>query len=180
MHKTYWLFSPFLLFFMVALACNIPGAGDTDQSVTAVIESAVAQASTLQASTLVAQTSILPIPGTPRAETPTPQANTPLPSETATPSDPLVLRTTLCWVGPGTQYEVVSALKEGERVSLLGKGSIPDWWIVKNPIYRDPCWAQAGDLQLDPGINLEALQVYYPPPTPTYTPTETFTPSPTP
>jgi hypothetical protein len=175
MHKKYWLFSPFLLFFMVALACNVPGAGGTDQSVTAVIESAVAQASTL-----VVQTSVLPNPQPPRAATPTPQANTPLPSATATPGDPLVLRATLCWVGPGTQYEVVSALKEGERVPLLGKGSIPDWWIVKNPIYRDPCWAQASDLQVDPGVNLEALQVYYPPPTPTYTPTETFTPSPTP
>jgi uncharacterized protein YgiM (DUF1202 family) len=89
----------------------------------------------------------------------------------------LVLRATLCWVGPGSQYEVVSALKDSERVPLLGKGSIPDWWIVRNPIYRDPCWVQAQDLQVGSGIDAGALQVYYPPPTPTYTPTETPLPT---
>ena len=174
MRKKYWLISPFLFFLLVALACNMPGAGDTGKTATAVIQSAVAQASTLSV-----QTSGLPGPQPPQAETPIPQVDTPVPGETATPGDPLVLHTTLCWVGPGAQYEVVSALKEGERVPLLGKGSIPDWWIVKNPIYRDPCWAQAGDLQVDPGVNVAALQVYYPPPTPTYTPTETLTPTPT-
>jgi hypothetical protein len=175
MRKKYWLFSPILLFFIVALACNAPGAGDTGQSATSVIQSVVAQASTLKV-----QTSVQPLPQPPQADTPIPQADTPIPTETATPGDPLVLQSTLCWVGPGAQYEVVSALKEGERVPLLGKGSIPDWWIVKNPIYRDPCWARASDLQVDPGVNVAALQVYYPPPTPTFTPTATFTPTPTP
>ena len=167
----YWLLSPLLFVLLVSLACNAPGAGNVDLTATTVIETAVARASTL-----AVETSGLPNPPAPQVNTPLP-TDTPLPSETPTPQDPLVVRATLCWVGPGSQYDVVSALKEGERVPLLGKGSIPDWWIVRNPIYRDPCWVQARDLQVDPGVDLGALQVYYPPPTPTYTPTETPIPT---
>lgn len=126
------------------------------------------------------------------SETPTPVlalapfTNTALPTETmlpaATPTseNPLVLRTTLCWVGPGAQYDVVSALKEGERIELIGRGSIPDWWIVRNPIYRDPCWAQAKDIQIELGYNTSSLEIYYPPPTPTLTPSPEPTATPTP
>lgn len=176
MSKRIWLSSPFLVFLAISLACNAPGAGAVDQAATAVVETAVAGAATLAAAT--AESAPEPaLPADP-LETPVP-TETPLPSPTPTPSDPLVLRATLCWVGPGNQYEVVSALKEGERVPLLGKGSIADWWIVRNPIYRDPCWVQARDLQVDPGVDVAALQVYYPPPTPTYTPSETPLPTPT-
>jgi hypothetical protein len=173
MQKGYWLLSPLILFLLVSLACNAPGSGGMSLNATEVIETVVARAATLAIAT-----SGLPNPPARPVDTPIPTA-TLLPSDTPTPQDPLVLRATLCWVGPGTQYDVVSALKEGERVPLLGKGSIPDWWIVRNPIYRDPCWVQARDLQVDAGVDGGALQVYYPPPTPTYTPTETPLPTPT-
>jgi hypothetical protein len=88
-----------------------------------------------------------------------------------------VLETTLCWKGPGAQFEVVSALKKDERVELVGQASISGWWIVDNPIYHDPCWAQAGHLQIEPGYNTSALPLYTPPPTPTATPTDTRTPT---
>jgi hypothetical protein len=103
---------------------------------------------------------------------------TPLPP----PQDPLVLRPTLCWQGPGPVYPTVSALKQNERVKLLGKGSINGWFIVDNPIYHDPCWVQASDLQLDPSTDLLSLRIFSPPPTPTptRTATATYTPTPTP
>jgi uncharacterized protein YgiM (DUF1202 family) len=159
----------FLALCLLVAACNLPSAANTPTPET-------------QAEAPVQLPPETPTPDlalAPFTDTPLP-TETPLPSMTPTPENPLVLRTTLCWVGPGTQYEVVSALKEGERVELLGQGSIPDWWIVRNPIYRDPCWVQAKDLQIEPGYDVSGLQIYYPPPTPTLTPSLTPTATPTP
>lgn len=134
---------------------------------------------TWAAATLTAQVASVPIP----TSTPTPEENaTPTPTATealpiSTPQNPLVLEATLCWKGPGAQYEVVSALKKDERIELIGQGSIAGWWIVNNPIYHDPCWAQTKDLQIEPGYNTSALPIYTPPPTPTSTPTNTATPT---
>jgi hypothetical protein len=153
-------------------ACNLPGAQE---------EEAPDTVATWVAATLTAMGTSAPLP----SSTPDPGANasaTPLPpTETAqpaaTPQNPLVLETVLCWQGPGNQFEVVSALKKDERVKLIGQASLPGWWIVDNPIYHDPCWAQAAYLQIEPGYNTSGLPVYTPPPTPTSTPTNTATPT---
>jgi hypothetical protein len=104
------------------------------------------------------------------------------PQAAATPQDPLVVKDALCWEGPGALYEVVSAVRTGTRVELLGRGSIGSWWIIDNPIYHDPCWVQGDVLEFDSGYNLSGLPIYNPPPTPTFTPTpkptETMTPTP--
>jgi len=157
-------------------ACNLPSPTEEEESALDIVI-------TRAAGTLTAQAAFLPNPtSTPNPEVdvtlaPNPTATEALP--TSTPQNPLVLETTLCWKGPGAQFEVVSALKKDERVELLGQGSITGWWIVDNPIYHDPCWAQAGSLQLDPGYNTAALPIYTPPPTPTSTPVDTATPTPT-
>jgi hypothetical protein len=123
------------------------------------------------------------------SDTPTPAASATLiiltqnPTITSTPlpQDPLVLRATLCWQGPGPAYPTVSALKVNERVKLLGRGSISGWYIVENPIYHDPCWVQESELQIEPGTDLAGLRIFNPPPTSTPTkPPPTITPSPTP
>lgn len=115
------------------------------------------------------------------AESPTATPTiTDTPTPTATPQNPLVLRDTLCWIGPGPQYDVVSALKENTRVELIGRGAVTNWWVVTNPIYKDACWVQAADVQIEPGFDTSALKVINPPPTPTFTPTQTHTPTPTP
>lgn len=161
-----------LTFTFLAQACNLPVAGSPTPD---------AQATAVAATLSALQTAAVPAPALEGTATPLPPATeTSPPTFTPTPQNPLVLKATLCWVGPGAAYEVVSALKQNERVELLGQGSIAGWWIVKNPIYNDPCWVQAADLQLDPGMNVSGLKVYYPPPTPTYTPsnTPTFTPTP--
>lgn len=80
-------------------------------------------------------------------------------------------------MGPGNAYPVVSAVKSGARVELIGVGSIAGWFIIRNPIYHDPCWIEAKDLQIDPRYDVSQLQIYNPPPTPG--PTETPIPTPT-
>ncbi len=119
----------------------------------------------------------------PVSETPTllpPSTNTAVASVTAEPENPLVLKDTLCWEGPGPVYLVVSAVKNGERVELLARGSITGWWVIKNPIYHDPCWVKQDVLQIDPGYDLGNLKIFNPPPTPTPTEVDTPTPTPTP
>jgi hypothetical protein len=163
--------SSLLLTFLFA-SCNLGGAEEESPDLVA----------TWVAATLTAMDVPAPVP----SETLKPAVRatkTPLPtaSETArptsTPQNPLVLETTLCWKGPGAQFEVVSALKKDERVELIGQASISGWWIVDNPIYHYPCWAQARHLQIEPGYNTSALPLYTPPPTPTATPTDTRTPT---
>ena len=154
---------------VLLMACNLPSAAIT---LTAETQPEIPVQ-------LPSETSTSTLALAPFTDTPLP-TETPLPSPTPTPENPLVLRTTLCWVGPGAQYDVVSALKEGERIELIGQGSIPDWWIVRNPIYHDPCWAQAQDIQIEPGYDTSSLEIYFPPPTPTPTASSTPTATPTP
>jgi hypothetical protein len=169
------LISLFLI--VIMFACSPPGSTENTRDMLA----------TWVAATLTALESMPAFP----TLTPIPPGNTfppllpaasetPLPVPTSTPLNPLVLETTLCWKGPGAQFEVVSALKKDERVELIGQGSLAGWLIVDNPIYHDPCWAQAKYLQIEPGYNTSLLPIYTPPPSPTPSPTETRTPTITP
>ncbi|MBI1794803.1 MAG: hypothetical protein HYR70_11525 [Chloroflexi bacterium] len=91
-----------------------------------------------------------------------------------TPSGPqnsTVTTSTLCWLGPGTVYEVSSSIQKGTRVELLGRGDIGGWWVVRNPKYRDPCWMPDKYLQVDSGVNVSVMPIFRTPPTPTAAPT---------
>jgi len=156
----------FFILILTGLACNMPQA--TSQPGTPI--NSASPASQAQPPTLIAFTE------TPTAAPASTNTITPQP----TPQKPLVIKTTLCWAGPGAQFEVVSSLKQGENVEIIGRGSIAGWLIIRNPIYHDPCWAKASDLQIDASFNVNALQIYYPPPTPTRTPKPTPVPSATP
>lgn len=175
MHKNGIMLTPTLVVVLLLSACNMPGTKEQTPDLVA----------TWVAATLTSVGAPVPV----ATATPNPPAfptasQLPKPSDTsmppATPQNPLVLETILCWKGPGSQYEVVSALKKDERVELIGQGSIAGWFIVNNPIYHDPCWAQAAYLQIEPGYNTYALPIYTPPPSPTPTPTVTRTPTNTP
>jgi uncharacterized protein YgiM (DUF1202 family) len=165
-------FNSFILFFFVLiladLACNIPQAAS--RPATPVINPVSPANPTGQ---------VQPPPPIAFTETPNP---TPTSTNTLqpTPQKPLVLKTTLCWVGPGAQFEVVSSLKQGESVEVIGRGSIAGWLIIRNPTYHDPCWVQASDLQVDASFDINALQIYNPPSKPTKTPKPTPIPSPIP
>jgi hypothetical protein len=152
-----------LLLVILLGACNTPTATQEGLDPQDTIATWVAASLTAQAAPAPIP-SATPVPTDIKTPTPAPTATEALP--VSTPQNPLVLETTLCWQGPGAQYVVVSALKKGERVELIGQGSIPGWWIVDNPIYHDPCWAQAKDLQIEPGYDTSGLEIYKPPPTP--------------
>jgi hypothetical protein len=153
-----------LILILAILACNLPQGSDVPSG---------SGTSTPTVAVLVADTA-------------TALPKSAFPSETVpaipapTPQDPRVARAALCWWGPGPVYDVISSLKENIRVKLVGRGSIPGWLLVENPIYHVPCWVQADYLQIEPGTDLSPLQIYTPPPTPTPTLTPTKTPTPTP
>ena len=113
--------------------------------------------------------------------TATPVPNTTIPLVTAVPSQgSVVLQDTLCWEGPGDQYEVVSAVRKGIVVEVIGRATIVGWYILRNPIYHDPCWVQASALKIDPNLDTSGLPFFSPPATPTPTPSNTPKPSKTP
>ena len=143
---------PLLTLILFLQACNLPSG-----------------APVIETSTVAAPSSPVELP----TLTPGP---TDTPAPTPTPQNPLVLRATLCWIGPGNQYDVVSALQPQTRIQLIGKGTIDGWWVINNPIYKDACWVQAVDVQIEPGFNTSNLISINPPPTPS----PTWTPSPTP
>jgi hypothetical protein len=164
----------FLVLSALLASCNIPGPAPTAVNV---LDTAVAATLTaLPTSAVPPPTAILPPTST--LSIPATATSTPVP--VGTPSNPLVVKDALCWVGPGAQYLVVSAVFNGTRVVLLGRGSVGSWWVIENPRYHDPCWVAADVLQFDAGYNLSGLKVFTPPPTPTPTPTNTPTPSKTP
>jgi len=160
-----------LLLAILLGACTLPGAQEEEEDVLATWVAATLKA--METSPAFPSSTLFQPDNT--TNTPLPPSDTPLP--TSTPQNPLVLETILCWKGPGNQFEVVSALKKDERVKLIGIASIPGWWIVDNPIYHDPCWAQAEYIKLEPGYSTAALPIYTPPPTPTPTPSNTPIPT---
>jgi hypothetical protein len=170
------------LFLAIILACNIPNVDvsvqpDFEQTVTA---QALFIEQTQQA---LSQSQSQVQPQLPVAFTDTPiplAASTNTVEPSVTPQQPQILNSSLCWVGPGEKYEVVSSVSKGQVVEILGRGSISGWFIIRNPIYNDPCWVRASDLKLDASFDINTLQVFDPPPLPTNTPKPTPVPSPTP
>jgi hypothetical protein len=164
-----------VLLIFAAISCNLPAATPTlDAGATLV----AATLSALQIGVFASQTALAAqVTSTP------PSTNTLQPQISPTPSNPHVIRDALCWVGPGNAYEVVSSVRTGTQVQLLGRGSLAGWYIINNPIYHDPCWIEAANLQIDPGYDLSGLPIINPPPSPTPTltdtPTATNTPTPT-
>ncbi len=155
------------------LACNIPRAAI--QTPIARLNPAPAQPTTQNPATTLPEPTLVALQ-TMEALTPaaaqtmialTPVPTGPTPTGTRGPSrESTIVATTLCWAGPGSQYEVVSTVRAGYRVAVLGIGSIPGWYVIRNPIYRDPCWIPANTVQVNPLVNPNTFQVYQVPPTP--------------
>lgn len=156
----------FFVGILILQACNLPAntpPTDIPTAPSAEFTSAVADVPQSQLETETPTLTSLPV-----------ATDTPMP--TATPQNPLVLRDTLCWVGPGNKYEVVSAIKAETRIELIGRGTVDGWWVIVNPIYKDACWVQSGDVQIEPGFDISKLRLIEPP----ATPSPTLIPSPTP
>ena len=53
--------------------------------------------------------------------------------------------------------------REGKKVEVLGVGSTPGWYIIRNPYFHKPCWVQAANLKNVPA-DTTALPVMTPGP----------------
>ncbi len=122
-------------------------------------------------STAVAALAITFLTRTAAAASPTPTVtSTPPPTETATPDFtatpehrmPITVNFASCFYGPGPTFTLESNINKGKRVELLGVGSQPGWYIIRNPYFHKPCWIAATDLQIDSGVNLADLPVMTP------------------
>lgn len=88
--------------------------------------------------------------------------------------------------GPGTNYEVVGALREGNSALILGSNPSRTWWKIECPGGMTECWVSAGH-QFSTAENVADVPVAAvppPPPSPTpvavaegHTPTATYPPA---
>lgn len=111
--------------------------------------------------------------------TPFPPTETPTPSVTDTPEPPTekptinppsVVVFAGCWTGPGENYTLVSNIdpsirKAGRQVvTILGVGSVPGWYIIRNPYFNNPCWIKAENIEIDPNMDMTQFPVMTPGP----------------
>jgi hypothetical protein len=144
-----------------AVGCTLPWtAGGTNFAATMVVET-VSVLQTALAGTQTAQA--IPIPPSPMFVLPSATATLFI---TAVPVNPIVETTALCWTGPGSAYPVVSGIKAGTAITVLGVGSKVGWLVIQNPTYHDRCWIEIKNLKLDPYFSTAGLEVFNPPPTP--------------
>ncbi len=80
---------------------------------------------------------------------------------------PTINRDLLCWKGPGPLYDVVSSIRAGIEVEILGIGVNGGWFIIDSPRFPGAsCWVEEEKIDLDPfGLKRFAI-----PPLPTATP----------
>jgi len=143
-----------LLFFLGAACSPQPTPMPVDAMSTSIaLGVIVAQSQTAQA--------LPPSPTATATQTPTP-----LPTVTSSPTQqPVVVRLAACWFGPGRAYRLESNIKEGEVVELLAVGTVPGWYIIRNPYFHQPCWIQAENLSLDPMFDPSPFPMMTPLPT---------------
>jgi hypothetical protein len=99
--------------------------------------------------------------------TPTPSFTdtpTPAPTSSEPPKRPLVTEFAGCWTGPGSTYTLISNIDAKKRVDIIGIGSVPGWYIIRNPYFHNPCWMEGVHLNIDPNLNLSVIPVMTPGP----------------
>ncbi len=104
------------------------------------------------------------------SSTPPPVTATTIPTETLTlePTKDAsikivtVINHTGCWRGPGDTYALTSYINVPKKVELLGIGSVPGWYIIKNPYFGSPCWVVAADVELDPQMDITVFPTIAP------------------
>jgi hypothetical protein len=124
--------------------------------------------------TAVARAAALLLTQTAAAASPTPPPPTvtltpsPTETETATPTDsgpprlPQTVNFAGCYFGPGPSYTLESNISKGKGVQLLGVGSVPGWYIIRNPYFHRPCWISVNDLKIFPGTDPSTLPIMTP------------------
>lgn len=124
------------------------------------------------ASVMLTQTAAAYSPTPPPSPTPQPVTDTPIPTDTVTPEpsgDPSIRIVTIigepdppCTFGPGSSYEIQSYIHTPKQVELLGVGSVPGWYVIKNPYFGAACWLPTERVEIDPAMDLSTLPVIAP------------------
>ncbi len=87
------------------------------------------------------------------------------PSITATPAAttmPKVVGPAQCYTGPGPSYELTSNISDFKDVEMIGVGSVPGWYVIKNPYFYSACWIAAENLKLEVDFNVSAYPTITP------------------
>ena len=130
-----------LVFILLLLAACAPQPGVDVVATAAHMEAYVMQTLTAMA--------VPPTPTLTFTPSPTPTI-TMTPEPTMPVKRPIITASTGCWRGPGPKFKLISNVEANRRVELLGIGSVPGWYVIRNPYYRTPCCIEAFYLQLDP------------------------------
>ena len=101
----------------------------------------------------------------PPTETPTPTfTDTPIPLPTEPPKRPATTEFTGCWTGPGPTYTLISNIDPKKYVTVIGIGSEPGWYVIRNPYFHNPCWIEIAHLKIDPNMDFSVFPVMTPGP----------------
>ena len=168
-----------ILFLLVLPGCNLPWDEPGTVSNEAIMQTQVAET--------IAALQLSEEAGMTQEALPSPEENTPIPTPTetmmpsATMTETATATTTMnptpekvmvsvsmdtnCRSGPGTIYDYLGALLEGEEAEVLGKSVDGEYWIIKNPDRTGECWLW-GYYASVVGQTSD-LPSYTPPPTPT-------------
>jgi hypothetical protein len=115
----------------------------------------------LRADEMGAEARSLTIATLPPTDVPTPESATP-----ALDTLPLgtLLKNANCRRGPGTAYDVVTSLVQGQEVQIEGQNiGDPKWWWILLPQSSAHCWMSAATLEII-GVFAEPPIVAAPPP----------------
>ncbi len=110
--------------------------------------------------------------------TPLPPTATETPAFTATPEGPptdkpvpkpaAVIAVAGCWRGPGDTYTLISNIEPKangrKNIIILGTGSEPGWYVIRNPYFNNPCWIRAENLAIDPIMDMSQFPLMTPGP----------------
>jgi hypothetical protein len=78
----------------------------------------------------------------------------------------LVIEQTSCHSGPGQGYDEIGTLIPGQELSVVGRSSAGDYWLINSPLNPETvCWLESTSATMN--FNPELLPVFTPPPTPT-------------
>jgi len=102
----------------------------------------------------------------PPTVTPTPSiTDTPVAPPTQPPKRPSTTEFTACWKGgPGPKYTLSSNIDPKKYVDVIGIGSEPGWYVIRNPYFHDPCWIEIAHLKIDPAMDFSVFPVMTPGP----------------
>ncbi len=105
-----------------------------------------------------------PLPPTVTATSSFTDTPTPEPTTSGPLKKPVVLEFAGCWYGPGPTYQLDSNIDTGKKVEILGIGSVPGWYIIRNPYFHKLCWIEAAKVRVDADMDLSGLPVMTPMP----------------